>query len=368
MNRFGEARMAKVAHVLTALDFGGVEGVMKLVAQNAGQARYFHQFCALQGGGAVAEELRALGAETTLLQANARIPSLAALIRLTRFLRRTRPDVVHLHGAEANFHGAVAGRLAKVPALIAEEIGLPGHSRKARLVFRWAYRRCDCVVAISQAVKAHIVALGETDANRVSVIYNPVGLLPKREWAVSDGVLRLGFVGRLESVKNPIAAIEAVGELRDRGRDVRLTIVGDGSQRSFLEQRIASQGLGQHVVLAGFHPQPFSLLGDCDLYLQPSLGEGFGLAICEAMSAGIPVIASAVGGAPEIIRHGETGWLLDKPTASALVRTIEEVLRQGEGRLAEVGNRASGGVAARFAPNVYLKHCESLYDRLLGRS
>lgn len=357
-------RKGRVLHVLTALDFGGVESQMRLIAAHAAASAWAHDFLAIGAGGAVQHDIRALSGRADALGAPPAIPSPRAGLALWRHLRRTRPDIVHLHGAEANFHGIPAARLAAVPVVVSEEIGIPRHSPKARRVFAALYRHADRVVAISHAVKAAIQEQGEAPADAITVIHNPFEPQPFRPFPPLQGRVELGFVGRLEPVKNPMAVIEAAALLRDSGLAFRLRLVGDGSLRPALAARIADLHLSDHVVLEGFHPQPFDLLAGCHVVLQPSLTEGFGLAICEAMSAGIPVIATAVGGTPEIIDHGETGWLLAEPDAPHLAAAVQSALALGERALARIADAASASVRARFSPATYMQHCDRLYDAL----
>lgn len=355
-----------VLHVLTALDFGGVESQMRLIAAHAQSMGRLHAFCAIGPGGAVLRDLQAMGAQAHALNCKVAIPSPWALFGLWRHIRRLRPEIVHLHGAEANFHGAIAARLARVRVVLAEEVGVPRHSARARRIFAWAYRRCDRVIAISEAVKAEIVALGEAEAAKIEVIYNPFEPQSFRPSPPRGDRLEIGFVGRLEPVKNPMAAVEAMALLRARGIAARLHLIGDGSQRQALEQRIAGLDLDGAVVLAGFQPRPFDHLHDCHLYLQPSLTEGFGLAICEAMSAGLPAIATAVGGVPEIIQHGRTGWLLADTSPQAIADMIEVVQRMETAEIAAVAARGASMVRERFGVATYMAHCARLYDRLAG--
>lgn len=354
----------RVLHVLTALDFGGVESQMRLIAAHAHASAWKHDFLAIGAGGAVQRDIRALSGCADALGVPVAIPSPRAGLALWRYLRRTRPQIVHLHGAEANFHGIPAARLAGVPVVISEEIGIPRHSPKARRIFATLYRHANRVVAISHAVKAAIADQGEAPAAAITVIHNPFEPQPFRPFPPLQGRVELGFVGRLEPVKNPMAVVEAAALLRDRGLAFRLRLVGDGSLRPALAARIAELRLSDSVFLEGFHSLPFDELAGCHLFLQPSVTEGFGLAICEAMSAGIPVIATAVGGTPEIIDHGETGWLLAEPDARHLAAAVESALSLGEPALARIAERAAASVVARFSPGLYLQRCDALYDTL----
>lgn len=351
-------------HVLGSLDFGGVESQMRIVAQHADVSTYSHAFCAIARGGAVADQMRTMGAQVDVLGRPRKIPSFSAIMALRDHIRTLRPAIVHTRGAEANFHGVIAARLARVPVVVAEEIGIPSHSRKARVIFRQVYRGCDRIVAISRAVKDRVIEMGEAGPEQIEVIHNPFTAQEFHPSAPPDGRLLLGFVGRLEAVKNPLCAVEAVAILRRNGIDASLVIVGDGSQRPLLEQRIRELDLTGRVTLVGFQSRPFELLRGFHFYLQPSVAEGFGLAICEAMSAGIPVIASAVGGAPEIVTHGHTGWLLDRPEPAALAELIRGATTPNAPDPQTMARAARDHVLTHFSPAIYMQACDRLYDRL----
>lgn len=360
-----ESLNPSVVNVLTALDFGGVESQMQLIARNAHLSKFNHMFCAIGAGGSTQISLKNWGMQADALGCNVKIPSISAIFALWRYFKKYKPQVVHLRGAEANFHGAIAARLAGVPVVIAEEIGIPNHSAKARRIFAWAYSYCDCIVAISQAVKDGVMAMNEAHASQIQVVYNPFSPQKFRPLIQRNSSLSLGFVGRLEPVKNPMAAVEAIALLREKSIKAELHIVGDGSLRSVLEQKIKELDLGTQVYLHGFQENPFTLLEKCHFYLQPSLTEGFGLAVCEAMSAGLPVIATARGGVPEIIEHDKTGWLIQEPTAKALAEMIQFANRYNDEELQTIAIKGRDEVLQRFGIQQYLNQLDELYNKFL---
>lgn len=354
-----------IINVLTSLDFGGVESQMQLIAKNTNFSKFNHAFCAIGVGGSTQKILKTLGMQSDALGCSVKIPSISAVFTLWRYFKKHKPQVVHLRGAEANFHGAIAARLAGVPVVIAEEIGIPNHSAKARRIFAWAYSYCDCIVAISQAVKDGVMAMNEAHASQIQVVYNPFSPQKFRPLTQRSGSLSLGFVGRLEPVKNPMAAVEAIALLREKSIKVELHIVGDGSLRSVLEQKIKELDLGTQVYLHGFQENPFTLLETCHFYLQPSLTEGFGLAVCEAMSAGLPVIATARGGVPEIIEHDKTGWLIQEPTAKSLAEMIEFANQYSDEELQTIAIKGRDEVLQNFGIKTYLNQLDELYNKFL---
>ena len=354
-----------VVNVMTSLNFGGVESQIQLIARNVNLSKFNHAFCSIGNGGSTQKTLKNLGMQADALGCNVKIPSISAIFALWRYFKKYKPQVVHLRGAEANFHGAIAARLAGVPVVIAEEIGIPNHSAKARRIFAWAYHYCDCIVAVAKAVKDSIIELGEATDDEIKVLYNPFS--PKTFHLITPRIerLKLAYVGRLEPVKNPIAAIDAVNLLEQQGIEAELYMVGDGSLRTLLNQHIKELNLTDKVKLYGFQESPFDLIKDCNFYLLPSLSEGLSLAVCEAMSAGLPVIASKVGGTAEIITHGKTGWLIQEPTAKALAEMIQFANRYNDDELQSIAIKGRDEVLQRFGIENYLNQLDELYDGLL---
>lgn len=354
-----------VLHVVESLNFGGVESHMRNIALNAHMSAFEHSISVIAGGGAIADELIAAEFPVVVLGKRSKIPSPSAILALVTEIRSRRPSILHCHGAEANFHGLIAGKICRVPVCIAEEIGFPNHSMKARLVFRFVYKIAHAVIAISEAVRNKLIDFNEVGAEKTQVLHNPVQMHSMREPFFRSDSFNIGFVGRLEKVKNPIALVQAAVLLRDRGLPVRITIVGDGSQWTILNDEIDRANLKGEFDLHGFEAQPFGILEEIDLYVQPSISEGFGLALVEAMSMGIPTLASPVGGAPEIITDGKSGWLLADTSSEAVASGIEKCMKLTPSELEAIGRRGRESVVERFAPAVYFGKCDALYDRLL---
>lgn len=354
-----------VVHLVTSLNFGGVERHMEVIASVLEHARMRHIFVALGRGGEVELKLRSLGADVRCLEEKTKIPSLGAIKSLLKLFLCERPLVVHTHGAEANFHGLIAAWLARVPVRIGEEIGIPSHGRRAKAVFRLIYGTVHRVVGISQSVTDWLIASREVSRRKAIRIYNPVQLPELKENMVQPDIFRIGFVGRLEPVKNPLALLEAFDVISASGISSELWFVGDGSERIALRERISQMGLTEKVKLWGYQSDPAELVRQCHVYVQPSLSEGFGLALVEAMGCGVPVISTAVGGAPEIIKHGRTGWLLPEASPALIAGALNEAWRIGPNKLQEMGLQARKSVEGRFEPTYYLERIESLYSELI---
>jgi glycosyltransferase involved in cell wall biosynthesis len=363
MNTAGPQRL--VVHLVTSLDFGGVESHMLTLARHASAQPERLLFCAIGAGGAVAGQLREAGAEVLCLERDTRLPALPAIAALVRLFRRLRPAVVHCHGAEANFCGLPAAWLAGVPVRVGEEIGMPAHGWLARQAFRLAYRFAQRVIGISDAVTGWLVASGEVPAAKACRMYNPVQLpaFGPLMAAGTDSFL-IAFVGRLEAVKNPAVLVAVVARLRKMGVPARLWLVGDGSQRALIERLVADAGLADSVQLHGYQPDPAELVRRCHVYVQPSLSEGFGLAFVEAMGCGVPVLVTATGGAAEIVEPGRTGWIVPDAGADGLVEVLFQAWQGGQPELLAMGRRARAAVEQRFRPEAYLRELDLLYQRV----
>lgn len=356
----------KVLHILTAFDYGGVETQMLIIQNNLHHSEFRHLFCAIAGGGNTLDAIVAAGGEATALNKSPKIPSIQAAIALIKLIREYSPEVVHLHGVEANFHGAIAAWLARVNVVIAEEIGIPSHSKLARIIFNLIYRLCDRVIAVSSVVKDYICRIGEARPESVEVIFNPFVPRDFHPPPAIEDEIKLCYVGRLENVKNPMAAIDACRALNDLGSPASLRLIGDGSLAPTLHAKVHELSLESKVHFLGFQSSPFDHLKGCNFYIQPSFTEGFSIALCEAMSSGIPVISTKTGAAPEIINHGVNGWLLDAPTAHEIVKVTLDAAKLSHSQLVDISVAARARVVDEFAAAAYMRNCDRLYQNLLG--
>jgi glycosyltransferase involved in cell wall biosynthesis len=352
----------KALHLAYGLDFGGVESHMRLIAENQ-DGRYAHEFCAIGPGGAAKDAIVRAGGTAEALGCEPWRRPLSSFGSVLSLLRRVRPEVVHTHGAEANLFGLPASRLAGVRVRIGEEIGLPSHSRKAWLAYKSVYSLAHRVIGISDSVRHFLVSSGEVPEKKAVRIYNP-GRFPQvraRERAAGQP-FRLGFVGRLSPEKNACGLARALLRLLAEGENVELVLVGSGPERPMIER--LARAAGGRILAPGYLENPFDLIATCHLYVQPSLSEGFGLALVEAMAMGLPVIASGVGGAREIIEDGRTGWILDDVSDEAIAAEILRVMALEPRHLVEIGSRAAISVKERFAPEAYIRKIEDLYDEV----
>lgn len=361
----------KVVRIVSELDFGGVEQVIdnslpELIKREGIEI----QVIVLGKGGMITEQLIDQGVTIQILGFNPRIPNLKLLQKLKEILGSNPVDVVHCQGGEANFHGIWAAKLAKVPMIIGEEIGIPNHHTFWRFVFKWVYGKANKVIAISEAVKDAIVELGEVEASKVSVLYNPISN-PEFQTGLSTVDRRLStkrkpfvFVCtcRLVPIKNLDRLIKAFEGLvkENRDRELLLRIVGDGPERNKLETLSQKLEMGACVEFLDFQEDVLPFLNGADVFILASLREGSSVSLAEAMSVGLPSIVTKVGGAPEILGKSQSGILIDPLKTSELLSAMQQLLDITLEERVEMGQRAKEE-ARRFSIDHYIDSLLSIY-------
>jgi glycosyltransferase involved in cell wall biosynthesis len=306
-----------------------------------------------------------------------------ALLKLYRMMRNERPAIVHTHTAKAGLLGRLAALLARTPVVVHTYHGhvLAGYFHPiVSALFRrieWALAPATSVLlTVSESVKDDLVRLGVARSDRVRVL--PLGLdlqplaasLPRgtlrREAGWDDDAPLVGIVGRLVPIKDLGTFIDAAVRVAAQRSDVRFAVVGDGEERKRLEG-IATSALGQRVHFFGWRKDTAAVLGDLDIAVNTSLNEGTPVALIEALAAGRPVVATAVGGTPDVLEGGRFGALVPARSGAAVARAIQAALDSRESALA----MAAAGqtvVLKRYSVNRLLDDMAALYRELLSQA
>lgn len=252
-----------------------------------------------------------------------------------RALKMYNPDVIHTHGLRANLAGRLAGRAKGVPVVTTVHSAISRDYANALKQF-WAPRidnltlsLTDRFIVVSEAIKEDLVNRGMPPEN-ISIVYNGVDI-PGERPPSSDGRTRIGLyaeqfvvgtVARLEPNKGIKYLIRAAKELKPKLANVKVVVIGAGRDRQELERESERLGLTDIIDFLGFREDARSLMTSFDVFTLPSLMEGFALVVIEAMAAGIPVVASKVGGVPEIIQDGRNGLLVEPGDPRSLAEAI----------------------------------------------
>ncbi|MGH2356740.1 MAG: glycosyltransferase family 4 protein, partial [Candidatus Limnocylindria bacterium] len=302
----------------------------------------------------------------------------AAVHELSAYLRRNEIDLIHAHMYRAEVVGTRAALVAGTPVIIATV-----HSSRVRSPDDIALLAAltphqDRVIVPSRSIEAKVRGEGRRGA-RFSVIANGVDLsrfaipsppsLLRRDFGIAPEALLIGVVARLEPEKGHAYLIEAMPSLVAHAPATWLAIVGEGS----LEPQLLAQAAAlppparDRIVFAGRRDDVSAVTGDLDIAVLPSLREAQGISILEAMARRKPVVASAVGGIPEVITHGVDGILVPPADPAALAAAVVSLLTDASlrTRLGEAGRRT---VEERFSIGAMVRQVESVYDEELNRA
>ena len=369
-----------ICHVIHKLDYGGLEnGVVNLINWMPDD-RYRHAVLCLTHATAFRERIRRPAVPIVEIgKRPGKDPG--AYLRVWRALRSLRPWLVHTRNLPAIDMVFVA-RLAGVRRLVHSEHGLDALELQGRHPLYNRLRRATRplvgqYLGMSEDLRAWLNREVGIPLPAISVIYNGVDTArfapgPRPQQRLPEGfapedALIVGTVGRLEQVKDQVTLARAfcrlVQEHPALGPRLRLLVVGDGSLRAGMESVLAAAGLADRAWLPGFLDDTPDLYLCLDLFVLPSLREGISNTLLEAMASGLPVIATRVGGNPELVLEGETGALVPAADPGALAAAMADLLTE-PARLTNWGRAARERALARFSQEAMIRGYTALYDRL----
>lgn len=301
----------------------------------------------------------------------------AVLSRLRAVVREVQPDVVQTHNVKSHALLRLSGAWPDGP-WIAFHHGYTATDWKDRLynrLDRWSLRKADRVVVVCEAFASKFQAYGiprrriVVRHNSVPAFVNPAPeavALARSAIGAAPGTLVVLAVGRLSREKGHADLLEAVALLRlSPLPPFRVVILGEGPERPALLKQCAARNLQDLVVFAGHHPDAAPFYAAADVLALPSHAEGSPNVVLEAMAAGVPVVATAVGGVPEIVKHGVNGWTVPPRQPEAMAAALARLLQEDElrRRLSAAGRRHA---ASSFSPPAYWRALAALYAEVLG--
>jgi glycosyltransferase involved in cell wall biosynthesis len=256
--------------------------------------------------------------------------------KLSRIIKELKPDIVHAHDP----HGVAFASLAlsfltsrTCPGLIASR--RVAFHLKSHAFSRWKYHQVDCFVAASEAIR-HVLVGDGIEPSRVVTVHEgidvhrgqaePVANIHAEFWLPTHAPI-VGTVAALSQEKGHRHLIDAAALVVREVPDARFVILGEGDQRPALERQIKELHLDKHVVLPGFRADILSFMRAFDVFVMPSLSEGLGTSLLDAMASAKPVVASNTGGIPEVVAHSETGFLVPPRDHHALAMAIVRLLK-----------------------------------------
>jgi glycosyltransferase involved in cell wall biosynthesis len=325
-------------HVVLSLDVGGLErNVVNQVRQGQKLGQKVSVVC-LDRPGVLAPRVEAMGATVVALD---RPPGLrpGMVFRTRKALAALQPDVVHTHQIATLLYGAAAARLLRVPLVVHTE-----HTRelyttrlRTRLLGRIGAKSCDVFYCLTEDMAKQVRDTAVAPARKVRVMQNGIDIAHFTETVGDRVAVReslgvppdaplIGTVGRLNEVKRQDVLIRAFGRLRQQFGNAHLVLVGEGPARAELEKLVADLDLGAFVHFAGYQPSSGPYLNAMDVFSMTSRSEGMPQSMLEASVVGVPVVASRVGGIPELVQDGRTGILFDFGDEVALAAAWTKLL------------------------------------------
>ncbi|HEX6700494.1 MAG TPA: glycosyltransferase family 4 protein [Gaiellaceae bacterium] len=309
-----------------------------------------------------------------------------AAFKLARLIRRERPQILHTHTAKAGAVGRVAALLAgraRPPIVVHTFHGHvlrgyfdPLRTAGFRLLERLLARSSTALVAVSPQVRDDLVALGVAPQERFAVVRLGVEL---RDRVDTDGSVRdetrrvlgiapcrfvVGWIGRMTGVKRTEDVLVAFRRLRDLGVEATLCMIGDGPDRPALERRAHELGVMRDTLFLGYQEEVARFYAAVDAVILPSINEGTPVTAIEALAAGRPVVATRVGGVPDVVRDGEDGFLVRAGATDELADRLAQLARDPDLR-ERMGLAGREQVLARYAVERLVDDVDRLYRSLL---
>ena len=362
----------RILHVTFNMGFGGTEQVIRQLVTNFDPANFECEIACIEGKiGVIGQTLQAEHRINIHSRQRAAGLDLGTILWLRKLIKGGSFDIVHCHQYSPYTYGWFAhwGTGARVVFTEHGRFHPDQYRKKAKYINPLLARTTHKLIAISAATRDALVEYEYLPRDRISVIYNGIAPITideeqrsalKAQLQIEPDETVIGTVARLDTVKNQALMLKALRALLDQNLRVRLILVGDGPERKNLEQLTINLNLQQSVIFTGFQSQSANYLSLMDIFLLPSFTEGTSMTLLEAMSLGIPTVATRVGGTPEIVADGETGLLIESDDLSGFTSAIHLLLEQPD-KLSNMAQKAKRRFEERFSAQQMVDQYEYCY-------
>ncbi len=382
----------KVLHLIESLGSGGAERLLYTNLRHLDRTIFENEVITVFSGGDYwRSPIEELGVQVRSLDCSGYRDMPKGVGRLRKKMESNMPDVIHSHLFAANVIGRVAGRRAGIPVISSihnpeyepevvesASTSVKGKVRAARAVDRFtALYGCSRMIAVSKYVKETTAARLRFPASKIDVIYNPVDLPPsdcdRREVLKDLGLGEQAFVilnvGRLAPQKGMIHAVRAMPKILAAEPNSQLICVGAEADKSYvamMRREISELGLERSVKLVGERRDVRSLLAACDLFLFPSIFEGLGIALAEAMTAGRACVASRIRPLDEFVEDGVNGLFVEPGSPKSIAGAVISLMLNSEKRRA-IGEAAVVTAGKMFQPEPAARKLEEVYRSVIHK-
>jgi glycosyltransferase involved in cell wall biosynthesis len=352
--------------LVTTFDVGGAERVLVELAAGL-RARGYRVLavCLQRRSGSIGRELEDAGATVFDLRMRGKW-DLRVLWKLVAMLRAKQIDVLYTFLYHASVLGRIAGKLAGTPVILSSQQTMVWQPALGRLANRLTAAACTRVVAVSDSVADYLVDTVGVRRDRVVTIPNSVDTSSFSPTRTESSEPVAGMIARLTPEKDHQTLIAAFAEVRNRWRQARLVFAGEGPERPSIEHAIHNTGIADAVTLLGHVDDVRPVLAQLSVYVQSTHVEGMPVAVLEAMAAGLPVIATRVGGNTDAVVDGRTGLLVPPNDVGAMAEALDSLFSDPD-RRAEMGAEGQKRVAAAFSTQAMVAATDALMRSLLKR-
>lgn len=329
----------KILHIITGIDIGGAENHLLSLIKGLDKSRYNIAIAYLKGNGELREQFEKMGISPIYVGMKFN-GDFIALWKLCRLIKKNRYDIVHTHLFHADIYGILAAFLAKTPIIISSEHNEEQFLKKKiySLLHRWVSLPCKKLIALSEHVKKYMLATGIRDANKIEVVYYGLDWSKydnlgdysyiRKEFKIGEEEKLIGTVARLTEQKGLNYLLKAFARVLETEPKCKLIIVGRGGLEKELKDLSRKLRIEDKVIFTGFRKDIPEIMSNIDIFVLPSLWEGLGLVLLEAMAAKKPIVATNVGAIPEIVLDGKTGILVLPANTEALADGILRLIKQ----------------------------------------
>lgn len=377
--------LKRILFIATTTHIGGAEKILSAIAKHLHQEGVSVAVCSLKHKGPYGEQLESLGIPVySLDMANDSgfhgvLSYLFSLPRLISKIRSFRPQIIHAFLFRANLLARIAANLCRVSINISSIRIIENDRPFYFFLDRLTSSLVTQYLAVSERVKEVTCKRSHIDAEKVRVIRNGIDLSiftssgraedhgnSVLQFGIGPHSLVCGTVARLHHQKGIRHLIDAFALLRCEFPDLKLLVVGDGPERVNLANQAAALGVSQNVIFAGERNPPVHCLRLMNVFVLPSLYEGFPNAVLEAMAALVPVVASDVGGVGELVRHEQNGLLVPPGSPSRLADAIRSLLLNPE-KARVMATLAYDRIRREFSLDGMLQEYDDFYEELLSK-
>jgi glycosyltransferase involved in cell wall biosynthesis len=366
----------------TGLGRGGAEAQVYLLASGLKKRGWQVRVVSIIPPEHFVEELEAEGIPVETLGMVRGVPDPRALWRLARILRRFRPAILHAHMIHANLLARLARLLAPVPRVICTahntiEVGRSFRTeRSTHLAYRYTDFLCDLTTQVSMEGYRRFLEGGATRADKLRYVPNAVDvrrfipqphlrLTVRKELGIPEGTFCWLAVGRLEEAKDYPTLLQAFSQVAVEHPEAQLVIVGQGTLEAELKEMAGRLSLADRVRFLGLRTDVASLMNAADAFVMSSAWEGMPMVVLEAQASGLPVVATHVGGIPEVVVPGKTGCLVPPRDPDALADAMKKLMALPPEERVKMGLAGREQVVARYSLEAILDLWEEIYESLL---